>query len=197
MDRTVTRMTLEQDERISDVVTRERSRLRSFVRRRVGDPGDVEDILQEVFCELVEANRLLIPIEHVAGWLYRVTRNRIVDLFRRRKPETFSDQPVSGNAGEDGHFHFEDLLPSSDDGPEALYARGELADAIEYAIADLPEEQRAVFIAHEIEGRSFKDISEETGVNVNTLLSRKHYAVLRLRERLRGAYESNQKRGTK
>jgi RNA polymerase sigma factor (sigma-70 family) len=195
MNETVTRMTLEQDERISDVVSRERSRLRSFIRRRVPDPRDVEDILQEVFCELVEANRLLMPIEHVAGWLYRVTRNRIVDLFRRKRPAAFGDVPRI--EGDDEPFRFEDLLPSPDDGPETLYERAQLVDELEAAIAGLPEDQRIVFVAHEIEGRSFKDIAEETGTNVNTLLSRKHYAVLRLRERLRGVYESTKERGTK
>jgi len=199
MNETATRMTLEQDERISDVVSRERSRLRSFIRRRVPDPRDVEDILQEVFCELVEANRLLMPIEHVAGWLYRVTRNRIVDLFRRKRPEALAGVPRFDHDHDrrDETFRFEDLLPSLYDGPERLYERAQLVDELEAAISDLPEDQRAVFVAHEIEGRSFKDIAEETGANMNTLLSRKHYAVLRLRERLRGAYESTKERGNK
>lgn len=180
-------MTLEQDRRISEVVDSERSRLRSFIRRRVPDPRDVEDILQDVFQELVEANRLLMPIDHVAGWLFRVARNRIIDLFRKKKPANFSD---IGGAAEDGEpLGLEDLLPSPDAGPEALYARRVLLEELELALEELPEDQRAVFVAHEIDGRSFKEISAETGVGVNTLLSRKRYAVLRLRERLRAVYE--------
>src|ERR1700733_9225266 len=165
------RMSLEQDRRISEVVKREQSRLGNFIRRRVPDPRDAEDILQEVFYELVEANRLLMPIEHVTGWLFRVARNRITDLFRKKKPERFSDTAV---ADEDGELmRVEDLLPSPDAGPEALYARNLLLDELELAIDELPAEQRDVFIAHELEGRSFKEMAVETGVNLNTLLSRK------------------------
>ena len=180
-------MALEQDQRISEVVKREQFRLRNFIRRRVPDPRDVEDILQDVFFELVEANRLLMPIEHVTGWLFRVARNRITDLFRKKKPESFSDAAVED--GEDNLLRLEDLLPSPDAGPEALYARHVLLDELEAAIDELPEEQREVFVAHELEGRSFKEMSAETGVSVNTLLSRKRYAVLHLRERLRSIYE--------
>ena len=180
-------MALAQDQRISEVVKREQSRLRNFIRRRVSDRRDVEDILQEVFVELVEANRLLMPIEHVTGWLFRVARNRITDLFRKKKPENFSDATVADE--EDDLLRLEDLLPSPDAGPDALYARQVLLDELEAAIDELPEEQREVFVAHEIEGRSFKEMSAETGVNVNTLLSRKRYAVLHLRERLRSIYE--------
>jgi len=180
-------MALEQDQRISEVVTREQSRLRNFVRRRVPDPRDVEDILQDVFCELVEANRLLMPIDHITGWLYRVARNRIVDLFRKKKPESFSDE--DGIDDDDERLRFEDLLPSPDAGPEALYARNMLFDELATVLAELPKEQREVFIAHELEGRSFKELSQETGVSVNTLLSRKRYAVLHLRERLRDIYD--------
>ena len=175
-------MALEQDQRISEVVSREQSRLRNFIRRRVPDARDVEDILQDVFYELLEANRLLVPIEHVTAWMFRVARNRITDLFRRKKPESFSD---SATESEDGELlRFEDLLPSPDAGPEALFARNALFDELTAAIEDLPEEQRKVFLAHEVEGRSFKEIAAESGVNVNTLLARKRYAVLRLRERL-------------
>ena len=180
-------MALEQDERISEVVTREQSRLRNFIRRRVPDPRDAEDILQDVFYELVEANRLLMPIEHVTGWLFRVARNRITDLFRKKKPESFSD---AGAVREDDELlQFEDLLPSTDAGPEALYARHVLLDELELAVDELPHEQRAVFVAHELEGRSFKEIAAATGVSVNTLLSRKRYAVLHLRERLQSMYD--------
>jgi len=181
------RMALERDRRISEVVQREQSRLRNFVRRRVPDPRDAEDILQDVFYELVEANRLLMPIEHVTGWLFRVARNRIADLFRKRRPESFSDAAVADE--DDELLRLEDLLPSPDAGPEALYARSVLLDELELAVDELPEEQREVFLAHEVEGRSFKEMAAETGVSVNTLLSRKRYAVLHLRERLQGIYD--------
>jgi RNA polymerase sigma factor (sigma-70 family) len=177
----------EQDRQISEIIAEEGSRLGNFIRRRVPDPRDAEDILQEVFYELVEANRLLMPIEHVTGWLFRVARNRITDLFRKKKPERFSDAAV---AGEDGELlRLEDLLPSPDAGPEALFARNALLEELELAIGELPEEQRQVFVAHELEGRSFKEIAAETGVSVNTLLSRKHYAVLHLRKRLQSIYD--------
>jgi RNA polymerase sigma factor (sigma-70 family) len=175
------------DQRIADVVTREQSRLRHFIRRRVPDPRDAEDILQDVFFELVEANRLLMPIDHVTGWLFRVARNRITDLFRKIKPEPF--RAVSGEGGSDDELRFEDMLPSPDAGPDALYARHVLLEELEQAIAELPEDQREVFVAHELEGRSFKEMAAETGVSVNTLLSRKRYAVLRLRERLKSTYD--------
>ena len=179
-----------QDREISEIVAAERSRLRNFIRRRVPDPADAEDILQEVFYKLVEANRLLMPIDHVTGWLFRVARNRITDLFRKRKPETFGDAAV---ADEDGELlRIEDLLPSFDAGPEALYARSVLLDELELALDELPDEPygpREVFIAHELEGRSFKELSAESGVNTNTLLSRKRYAVLHLRERLQSIYD--------
>ena len=177
-------MTRDQDRRITEVVEREQSRLRSFIRRRVPDPGDAEDILQDVFFELVEANRLLMPIEHITGWLFRVARNRIIDLFRRRRPEA---SQVLDEGGEPARFV--DLLPSQEAGPEALYVRGVLLDELEQALEELPDEQREVFVAHELEGMSFNQIAEATGVNLNTLLARKRYAVLRLRERLRSLYE--------
>jgi RNA polymerase sigma factor (sigma-70 family) len=182
------REVLEQDRRISDVVESEQSRLRNFIRRRVPDPRDAEDILQDVFYELVEANRLLMPIEHVTGWLFRVARNRITDLFRKKRPESFSDAAVADEGDE--LQELVDLLPSPDAGPEALYARNVLLDELEGAVDELPEEQREVFVAHELEGRSFKEMAAATGVSVNTLLSRKRYAVLHLRERLQGVYES-------
>ena len=183
----VDHMALEQDQRISDAVKREQSRLRNFIRRRVPDPRDAEDIVQDVFYELVEANRLLMPIEHVTGWLFRVARNRITDLFRKKKSESFSDAAVEGEDGES--LRLEDLLPSPDAGPEALYFRNLLLDELELALDELPDEQREVFLAHEVEGRSFKELSAETGVSVNTLLSRKRYAVLHLRERLQSIYD--------
>jgi len=153
----------------------------------VPDARDAEDILQDVFYALVEANRLLMPIEHVTGWLFRVARNRIIDLFRKARPESFSDSAVPDK--NDELLHLEDVLPSPDAGPEALYARGSLLDALESAIDELPREQRDVFIAHELEGRSFKEMAAEKGVSVNTLLSRKRYAMLHLRERLKNIYD--------
>jgi RNA polymerase sigma factor (sigma-70 family) len=176
----------ERDLRVSEIVAEQRTRLRNFIRRRVPDPSDAEDIVQEVFYELVEANRLLMPIEHVTGWLYRVARNRIIDLFRKKKPERFSDAAIENEDGE--ILQVEDLLPSPDAGPEALYMRSVLLDELELAIEALPEEQREVFIAHEIDGRSFKELSAETGISMSTLLSRKRYAILHLRERLRAIY---------
>jgi RNA polymerase sigma factor (sigma-70 family) len=177
----------DQDRQISEIVTEERSRLRNFIRRRVPDPADAEDILQEVFYKLVEANRLLMPIDHVTGWLFRVARNRITDLFRKQKPEAFSDTSVADEEGE--LLRIEDLLPSPDAGPEALYVRSVLLDELELALDELPDEQREVFIAHELEGRSFKELATESGVNINTLLARKRYAVLHLRELLQNIYD--------
>jgi RNA polymerase sigma factor (sigma-70 family) len=183
----VHRMALEQDQRISDVVKQEQSRLRNFIRRRVPDPRDAEDILQDVFYELVEANRLLMPIEHVTGWLFRVARNRITNLFRKKRPESFRDTAVADE--DDELLRLEDLLPSPEAGPEALYARNVILHQFEQAVDDLPQEQREAFVAHELEGRSFKEMAAETGVSVNTLLSRKRYAVLHLRERLQSVYD--------
>jgi RNA polymerase sigma factor (sigma-70 family) len=180
-------MTFDQDQRIAEVIKREQLRLRNFIRRRVADPRDVEDILQDVFYKLVEANRLLMPIDHVTGWLFRVARNRIIDLFRRMKTESFSDSFVADD--EDRELYFEDLLRSPDAGPDAQYARKVLIDELQLAIHELPKEQRDVFVAHELEGRSFDEIAGETGVSVNTLLSRKRYAVLRLQRRLQAMYD--------
>jgi RNA polymerase sigma factor (sigma-70 family) len=177
----------EQDRRLSEIVAGERARLRNFISRRVPDPSDAEDIVQEVFYELVEANRLLMPIEHVTGWLFRVARNRITDLFRRTRPENFSDAAVEDEDGE--VLRIEDLLPSPDAGPEALHARNVLLAELELALGELPAEQREVFIAHELEGRSFKELAAESGVKVSTLLSRKRYAVLHLRERLQNIHD--------
>src|SRR5271166_265689 len=164
-------MAVEQDQRISEVVKREQLRLRNFIRQHVPDPGDAEDVLQDVLYRLVEANRLLMPIEHVTGWLFRVARNRITDLFRKKQPENFSDISVAEE--DDEGLPFEDLLPSPDEGPEALYARSVLLEQLKVALSELPKEQREVFIAHELEGRSFKELAKDTGVSVNTLLSRK------------------------
>ncbi|MGD0988915.1 MAG: sigma-70 family RNA polymerase sigma factor [Candidatus Sulfotelmatobacter sp.] len=181
------RIMAEQDRQISEVIAEERPRLRNFIRRRVPNEADVEDLLQEVFYELVEANRLLMPIEHVTGWLFRVARNRITDLFRKKKPESFADAALEGEDGE--LLQIEDLLPSPDAGPEALYVRNALLDELEFALEELTDEQREVFVAHELEGRTFKELSAESGVNINTLLGRKRYAVLHLRERLQSVHD--------
>jgi RNA polymerase sigma factor (sigma-70 family) len=173
----------EQDQRISEVVDLERARLRIFIRRRVSDERDVEDILQDVFFELVEAYRTMKPIERVSAWLYRVARNRITDLFRKKRPETLDKEPIP-NIADGEPLLLEDLLPSPDAGPEAEYARALLFEELDAALDELPEEQSQVFVAHEIDGRSFKEIAQATGLNVNTLVLRKHYAVLHLRERL-------------
>ena len=178
---------IEQDRQIAQVIAEERPRLRNFIRRRVPNESDVEDLLQEVFFELVQAHRLLQPIDYMTGWLFRVARNRMTDLFRKKKPELFGDRALTDEEGE--LLQVEDLLPSPDDGPEALYLRGLLLHELELALAGLPAEQRAVFVAHELEERSFKEIAAETGVNVNTLLSRKRYAVLALRQRLQSIHE--------
>ncbi len=179
-------MALEQDRRIAEVVERESSRLLGFIRRRVPDPRDAEDVLQDVFSALVEANRLLMPIEHVTGWLFRVARNRITDLFRKKTPESFGDAAADES---DELLLLEEMLPSPDAGPDAVYARNVLLDELELALDELPEEQRDVFVAHELEGRSFREMAAETGVGVNTLLSRKRYAVLHLRKRLQAVYD--------
>ncbi len=177
----------EQNRRISETIQRERRRLLRFIQKRVDDQGDAEDILQDVFYELTEAYRLMQPVEQVGAWLYRVARNRIVDRFRKKRPETFSER--SGETPAEDALRFEDLLPSPDAGPEALYARGVLLAELDDALEELPREQREVFVAHEIEGRGFRELSEETGLNINTLVSRKHYAILHLRRRLRAIYE--------
>jgi RNA polymerase sigma factor (sigma-70 family) len=177
---------IEQDQLISQALERDQPKLRSFIRKHVTDTSEAEDILQDVFYELIETYRLMKPVEHVTAWLYRVARNRMIDLFRRKKPSSLNN-PVS--AEEDGDT-LEDLLPSADAGPEATYARSLLLDALEDALEELPETQRQVFIAHELMGQSFKEISTETGLSVNTLLSRKHYAVLHLRQSLQSIYEN-------
>lgn len=174
----------EQDQFISRAVERDQPRLRRFIRRHVADTGEAEDILQDVFYELIEAYRMMKPVEHVTAWLFRVARNRIVDMFRRKRPDSLN-APIADEEG----GTLEDLLPSEDAGPEAAYARVLLLESLDDAIDELPEAQREVFIAHELMGRSFKELAAETGASVNTLLSRKRYAVLHLRRRLKSIYE--------
>ena len=181
-------VTIDQNRRISDTIAREQARLRRFIRKHVRDAGDAEDIFQEVFYELVDAYRLMKPVEQVGAWLFRVARNRIIDLFRSRRPAVLGND--SALAAKDGEaYQWEDLLPSPEAGPEAAYARSVLLEELDAALEDLPDEQREVFVAHEIEGRSFKEVSEATGVSINTLLSRKRYAVMRLRRRLQAIYD--------
>ena len=178
----------EQDRRIDDTVRRDRTRLRDFIRRRVADDGDAEEILQEVFYELVETYRLMKPIEQVSAWLFRVARNRITDLFRKKKPLAFSEVPAA--VSEDGEaVRLEDLLPSPDTGPDATYARSVLIEELDAALDELPSDQREAFVAHEIEGRSFRELSVETGLSVNALVLRKHYAVQHLRQRLAAIHD--------
>ncbi|MDQ2843287.1 MAG: sigma-70 family RNA polymerase sigma factor [Acidobacteriota bacterium] len=185
-------VTTDQNRRISETIAREQSRLRQFIHKNVPDNSDAEDIFQEVFYELVDAYRLLKPVEQAGAWLFRVARNRIIDLFRSKRPSVLGNDSM--NTTEDGEAHrWEDLLPSPDKGPEAAYARSILLEELDAALEDLPEEQRDVFVAHEIEGRSFKELSEATGVSVNTLLARKRYAVLRLRRRLQAIYDEFEK----
>jgi RNA polymerase sigma factor (sigma-70 family) len=179
----------EQDRRITEAVEREQNRLRAFIRRRVPDQGDAEDILQEVFYELVEAYRRMKPIEQVGAWLFRVARNRITDLFRKKKPGISTNDPIAAGEEDGGVLMLQDLLPSPEAGPEAAYARTLLLDELDEALEELPEEQREVFVAHELEGVSFKQLAAETGLSVNTLLSRKHYAVLHLRQRLQAIHD--------
>jgi RNA polymerase sigma factor (sigma-70 family) len=180
----------EQDQRISEAVDREQARLRNFIRRRVPDQVDAEDILQDVFYELVEAYRMMKPVEQVTSWLFQVARNRITDLFRRKKREARSEPA----AAEDGEMvSWEDLLPSPDAGPQAAFARRVLLEELDAALDELPDEQREVFIAHELMGYSFKELAAQSGVSVNTLLSRKHYAVVHLRQRLQAIYDEFKK----
>jgi RNA polymerase sigma factor (sigma-70 family) len=170
----------------NDALERYKERLASFIRRRVPDRFDAEDIFQDVLYEFLASGESDYSIEQIGAWLFRVARNRIVDFFRKKKPRRFSDLAVPGTAEDSASF--EDLLPSGEAGPDAAYARKVLLRELVDAIEDLPADQRLVFIAHEIEGRSFKEIATETGASINTLLSRKHYAVIQLRERLQEIY---------
>jgi RNA polymerase sigma factor (sigma-70 family) len=178
----------QQDQLISEAINREQARLRNFIRRRVADPGDAEDILQDVFYELVEAYRMMKPVEQVTAWLFRVARNRITDLFRRKNREAQRAGPATLTEDSEALWSG-DLLPSPDGGPEAAYARSVLLEELDDALDELPEGQREVFIAHELMGYGFKELAAQSGVSVNTLLSRKHYAVLHLRQRLQAIYD--------
>jgi RNA polymerase sigma factor (sigma-70 family) len=184
----------DQDRQIAEIFAAERARLRNFIRKRVPNEADVEDLLQDVFYEVVEAYRLMEPVERWSAWMFTVARNRIVDLFRKKKPEALASDAVAvSDEGEE--LRLEDVLPSPDAGPAAAYARAMLLDELDDALDELPKEQRDAFVEHEIEGYSFKEMSARTGVPVNTLLSRKHYAVLHLRRRLQAIYEQFMKSG--
>jgi len=176
----------EQDQFLAEAMEREEPRLRSFIRKRVLDTSDAEDVLQDVFYELIAAYRMMQPVEQVTAWMFRVARNRITDLLRRRKTVSLNE-PAS--AEEDSAETLEDLLPAADAGPDAVFARGVLLEALDDALDELPAGQREAFLAHEVLGRSFKEMSAETGVSVNTLLARKRYAVLHLRRRLKEMQE--------
>jgi RNA polymerase sigma factor (sigma-70 family) len=178
----------QQDQRISEAVEREYAGLRRFIRKRVADPGEAEDILQDVFYELVEAYRMLKPIEQVTAWLFRVARNRIIDVFRRKNREALSRQSSSILSDDSDSSTLEELLPSPDAGPEAVYMQNAMAEELDAALDELPDGQREAFVAHELMGYSFQEIAARTGVSVNTLISRKHYAVLHLRKRLQSVY---------
>ena len=171
-------------EPIADLIQREQGKLRNFIRKWLPEEADVEDVLQDVFYELVEAQRLVTPLRQTAAWMYRVARNRITDLFRRRSAER-----RRAPAWDDPEASLEELLPAPGTSPESAYARRVLLEELELALEELPPEQREAFIAHEIEGLSFKELAAATGLPVNTLISRKHYAVLHLRQRLRTIYE--------
>jgi RNA polymerase sigma factor (sigma-70 family) len=177
----------ERDREITATVLRERTKLGNFIRRRVRDPGDAEDILQDVLHELVQAYRLPEPIEQVSAWLFRVARNRIIDRFRKKKEQPLAEMIDDGDINDE--YRLDMALPAQDAGPEAAYARSVLLAALQDALDELPANQRDVFIAHELEGRGFKELAAASGVSVNTLLARKRYAVLHLRARLQAVYD--------
>src|ERR1035437_8513463 len=182
-------MTERQNQSIQETVKKESPRLLDFIRKRIPNADDAEDILQDVFYQLVEMNRLMKPIEEVTAWLFTVARNKITDRFRKKKPESLEKQ-LSYRKEEEGEMlNIADLLPSTDDSQDMKMFRSAVMEEFEDALDELPKEQREVFMFHEIDGKSFKEIAEITGDSVNTLLSRKRYAVLFLRERLRKLYD--------
>jgi len=176
-----------QDREIASTVQRERGRLLAFIRRRIADAAEAEDVLQDALYELVLAYRMMQPVEQAGAWLTRVARNRIIDRFRSKSRERLTGPPATEGAEHDEAF--EDLLPAADGGAESAVMRELLLEEIEAALEELPHEQREVFVAHELDGLSFKELSARSGVSVNTLLSRKRYAVLRLQQRLRAAWD--------
>jgi RNA polymerase sigma factor (sigma-70 family) len=179
---------IDKNSEITAAVVRERRRLGSFIRQRVRDPGDAEDILQDVLQAFVEAYRLPEPIEQVGAWLFRVARHRIIDRFRRRKDRSTVEM-IDDSDEAAGEYRLDLVLPALDADPETVFARSVVLDELQRAIDELPADQREVFVAHELEGRQFKDIALQSGVGINTLLARKRYAVLYLRRRLQSVYE--------
>ncbi|WP_175886052.1 sigma-70 family RNA polymerase sigma factor [Burkholderia sp. BCC0044] len=176
------------DRDITATVMRERTRLGNFIRRRIRDPDDAEDVLQDVLHEFVQAYRLPAPIEQASAWLFRTARNRIIDRFRKKKEQPLADL-LDADDEADSEYRLDLALPSHDAGPEALYARTLLLKALQDALDELPANQREVFIAHELDGQSFKEMAAQSGVTLNTLLARKRYAVLHLRARLQPIYD--------
>lgn len=184
-------MSQQQQLIIEEAVKRERKKLLQFIRTRVANEEDARDILQDVFYQLASNHTMVETIENMASWLYRVTRNRIIDWYRKRKTDSMDVMAAYSDEDEDGYFSGLATLPTSDDEtPDALYERQMVWETMYQALSELPEEQREVFILHELENKSFNEIAEITGAPLNTLLSRKRYAVLHLRERLQGLYDN-------
>jgi RNA polymerase sigma factor (sigma-70 family) len=184
----VAEMTQAQNESIQEVVRENGKKLFAFIRNRVREPEEAEDIFQDVMFELTESYRMMQPIEKMAAWLYRVARNKITDKYRKKRPHLLEDQQIFNN-GEDEQLFIQDLLKSNSQSPDKNFDQALIQDALEEALDELPEEQRDVFIKHELEGLSFREIAEQTNESLNTLLSRKRYAVLHLREKLKNLYE--------
>lgn len=190
LDASLTMTAVHQDRQIQEAVHAQRARLLQFIRRRIPDPTEAEDVLQDVFAELVESYRMLKPVEQAAAWLFRVARNKITDLYRRKKTSSLEDELVYGaqSGDEDNSLLLADILPAPDDSPENRLLRETLMEALSEALAELPAAQRQVFIWHELEDKTFREMEEETGVPLKTLISRKHYAVQHLRKRLQKLY---------
>lgn len=185
-------MTQNQQHEIQSTFRKERRRLLDFIRKRIATTEDAEDIVQDVFSDFVELYQLFQPVEQAAAWLFRAARNKIIDFYRKKKPQSL-DKMRSNSEDEEGNYYLLDaILPFSDDEAETEMMQAAIMEAVMLALSEIPKEQAAVFIAHEIEDKSFKEISEETGVSVNTLLSRKRYAILDLREKLKGLYQAIQ-----
>ena len=181
-------MVKEQNDSIQEAVNEHSGRLLHFIRNRVSDLEDAEDILQDVYYEFTETSRLPIPVEQVTSWLFRVARNKIIDKYRKKKTDRLDDVKLMNHSGEEEKYFLTDLLKANNEGPDVRFDNSLLGLAIEEALEELPKEQREVFVMHELENKSFNEISSATGVSVNTLLSRKRYAVLHLRKRLNNLY---------
>ena len=182
-------MTQNQNDSIGEIVQENGKKLLEFIRHRVREPEEAEDIFQDVMIELTQSYRLMQPIEKMAAWLYKVARNKIIDNYRKKKPTRLDDQLVFRKSNESEHLYLQDLLQSSSQSPDSDFDQALIFEAIQLALSELPAEQREVFIQHELEGKSFKEMTEETGLSTNTLLSRKRYAVLALRNKLQFLYD--------